>query len=99
MHAIDPVSMCKSADQACLLIKALANTNRLILLCQLMDGEKSVHQLEAASGICQPSLSQQLAVLRWSFLVTSHRSERNFMVYRISSPGAVEIIRTIFSGN
>ena len=99
MHAIDPVSMCKSAEQACVLIKALANTDRLILLCQLMGGEKNVHQLEAACGIYQPSLSQQLAVLRKSSLVTSRRGERNFKVYRISSPGAVEILRTIFSGN
>jgi DNA-binding transcriptional ArsR family regulator len=98
MQAIDPVLMCRSADQACLLIKALSNSDRLVLLCQLINGEKSVAELEAATGIEQPTLSQQLGVLRKSALVNARRGERNSIHYRISSRPATEVLCTIFPG-
>lgn len=97
-RAIDPVTMCKSAHQACALVKALANTDRLLLLSHLRAGELSVRQLESFTGIRQPSLSQQLAVLRRSDLVQRRRDLRNCVYYRITSAEALEILGTIFPG-
>lgn len=54
----------ESASQACALLKALANEDRLLLLCQLVQGERNVGELESLTGIRQPTLSQQLGVLR-----------------------------------
>ena len=98
MHAIDPVSMCNSADQACRLVKVLSNPDRLVLLCQLISSEKSVGELEAVTGIPQPTLSQQLGILRKSALVSTRRGNRNSIYYRITSRPAIEVIRTIFPG-
>lgn len=52
------------ADEVSALMKALANRGRLLLLCQLVEGEKSVGELAAALGRSQPATSQQLALLR-----------------------------------
>ena len=52
----------ESASQACALLKALANEDRLLLLCQLVGHERNVGELEALTGIRQPTLSQQLGV-------------------------------------
>jgi ArsR family transcriptional regulator len=81
-----------------LLIKALSNSDRLVLLCQLINGEKSVAELEATTGIEQPTLSQQLGVLRKSALVNTRRGARNSIHYRITSRPAAEVLRTIFPG-
>ena len=62
-----------SADQAHQLLKALANRDRWLLLCQLVDGERNVGELEELLGIVQPTLSQQLAVLRREGLVDTRR--------------------------
>ena len=58
-----------NADAAGQLLKALANPDRLLLLCQLSQGESNVSELEELLGIGQPTLSQQLAVLRREALV------------------------------
>src|SRR5690606_11995543 len=63
-----------AATKACALLKVLANEDRLLLLCQLMQGSKSVGELEQLLGIRQPTLSQQLTVLRGERLVTTERS-------------------------
>jgi len=55
------------------LLKALANPDRLLLLCQLSLGERNVSELEQLLGIQQPTLSQQLAVLRREGLVATRR--------------------------
>ena len=54
----------ENAKRASNFLKALANENRLIILCCLAEGEKNVGELETMLGIRQPSLSQQLARLR-----------------------------------
>lgn len=98
MRAINPSAMCQSANPACVLIKALSNPDRLVLLCQLVSGEKSVAELEATTGIDQPTLSQQLGVLRKNALVNSRRGERHSVYYRITSRPAIAVIQTIFPG-
>ena len=83
-----------SADQACLLMKVMANTDRLMLLCQLSLGEKSVSELEAKLNLRQPSLSQQLTVLREAQLVNTRREGKN-VYYSICSPAALAIIQVL----
>ncbi|MDP8567593.1 ArsR/SmtB family transcription factor [Methylophilus aquaticus] len=83
-----------SADQASQLMKAMANTDRLMLLCQLSQGEKSVGELEASLDLHQPSLSQQLTVLREAQLVSTRREGKN-VFYCISSPAALAVIEVL----
>lgn len=83
-----------SADQASSLLKVMANSDRLMLLCQLSQGEKSVSALETKLNLRQPSLSQQLTVLREAQLVTTRREGKN-MFYSISSPAALAVIQVL----
>lgn len=84
-----------NADAAGQLLKALANPDRLMLLCQLSQGERNVSELEAQLGIQQPTLSQQLAVLRREGLVETRRDGKQIF-YRISSPAALAVIETLY---
>ena len=84
-----------NAASASALLKALANPGRLLLLCQLSQGERSVSELEQLLGIRQPTLSQQLAVLRREGLVATRR-EGKLIHYRISSPEALAVITTLY---
>ncbi|HSI28495.1 MAG: metalloregulator ArsR/SmtB family transcription factor [Methylophilus sp.] len=83
-----------SADQASSLLKVMANSDRLMLLCQLSQGEKSVSALETNLNLRQPSLSQQLTVLREAQLVITRREGKN-VFYRISSPAALAVIQVL----
>ncbi len=76
------------------LLKALGNPDRLLLLCQLVEGEMNVGELERRLGIVQPTLSQQLGVLRREGLVETRRDGRQ-IYYSISSPQAMAIIQTL----
>lgn len=93
--AIDLKSMQKSAGTACRLMKALANPDRLMLLCQLSRGELSVGGLESALGIRQPTLSQQLTVLREEKLVRTRR-EGKHIYYRVGSPAALAVLKVLY---
>eukprot|EP01036_Dinobryon_divergens_P016924 gene16924-22961_t len=77
-----------AAGQACRLMKVLANADRLMILCQLSLGEKRVGELEELLGIVQPTLSQQLTVLRDEELVSTRR-EGKAIYYQLSSPQAL----------
>ena len=83
------------AQDAAQLLKALANPDRLLLLCQLVDGERSVTELGTLSGITQPSLSQQLGVLRGERLVATRREGKS-IIYRVNSPAALAILQTLY---
>ena len=84
-----------SADAAGRLLKSLANPDRLLLLCQLSQGERNVGELEELLGIRQPTLSQQLGVLRREQLVATRRDGKQ-IYYRISSPQALAVIATLY---
>ncbi|CUA82018.1 MULTISPECIES: ArsR/SmtB family transcription factor [Gulbenkiania] len=73
-----------NASRAAALLKSLANEDRLMLLCQLVEGEKAVSELEVLTGIRQPTLSQQLGVLRNEGLVATRR-EGKWIHYSIAS--------------
>jgi DNA-binding transcriptional ArsR family regulator len=94
-EALDVVRLRESADAAGQLLKTLANPDRLLLLCQLSQGERNVGELETLLGILQPTLSQQLAVLRREGLVDTRRDGKQ-VFYRISSPQALAIINTLY---
>ncbi|AWM61362.1 ArsR family transcriptional regulator [Stutzerimonas stutzeri] len=84
-----------NAASAGALLKALANPDRLLLLCQLSQGERNVTELEELLGIQQPTLSQQLAVLRREGLVATRREGKQ-IYYRISSSEALAVITTLY---
>ena len=84
-----------SAQEATRLLKSLANADRLMLLCQLAQGERNVSELESLLGIRQPTLSQQLGVLRDERLVDTRREGKN-VYYRIASPQALALMRTLY---
>ncbi|MFC2973232.1 ArsR/SmtB family transcription factor [Azotobacter bryophylli] len=93
--SIDIQRLRHSADRAQQLLKTLANRDRLMLLCQLSHGERNVGELEALLGIRQPTLSQQLGVLRREGLVETRRDGKQIH-YRISSSHALAVIATLY---
>ena len=93
--ALDLDTMKASASQACRLMKVLSNPDRLLLLCQLSLGEKRVGELEEILGIVQPTLSQQLTVLRDEALVNTRREGKN-IYYQIASPQALAVMNVLF---
>ncbi|HBD32480.1 MAG TPA: transcriptional regulator, partial [Cupriavidus sp.] len=80
---------------ACALLKVLANPDRLLLMCQLSQGELSVGELEARLGIHQPTLSQQLAVLRENGLVATRREGKN-IIYAVASEQALAVMAVLY---
>ena len=92
---IDTEQMRQAADSACQLLKSLANVDRLMLVCQLSQGEKCVGELEAALGIAQPTLSQQLGVLRDNDLVLTRREGKN-IYYRMANAKALALVSTLY---
>jgi DNA-binding transcriptional ArsR family regulator len=89
-------TMQASAANACKLMKVLTNPDRLMILCQLSQGERCVSELETSLGIVQPTLSQQLTVLRNEQLVTTRREGKN-IYYQFSSPQALAVMEVLYS--
>jgi ArsR family transcriptional regulator len=84
-----------SATDACGLLKTLANPDRLLLLCQLTQGEHCVSDLEGLLDIKQPTLSQQLTVLREEQLVTTRRNGKQIF-YSITSKEAMAVMVVLY---
>jgi DNA-binding transcriptional ArsR family regulator len=80
-----------AADDACKLMKVLSNRDRMMLLCEIGQAEKCVGELEAALDLHQPTLSQQLTVLRKEKLVKTRREGKQ-IYYSLSSQVAVAVI-------
>ncbi len=87
--------MTARAATATALLKALANKHRLIILCQLTDGEKSVGELEGLLRTRQPHISQHLARLRRDGLVRTRRDSRT-IYYGLESDAAGRVIRLLY---
>jgi ArsR family transcriptional regulator len=79
------------AAEAVSLLRLLANEKRLMALCQLVEGERSVGALAAAVGLSQSALSQHLAKLREEGLVATRR-EAQTVWYRLGDPRATRVI-------
>jgi ArsR family transcriptional regulator len=93
---LDVSLMRQHADNACRMMKTLANRDRLMLLCQLSQGEKRVGELEAVTNIQQPTLSQQLAVLREEGVVSTRRDGKH-IYYSICSPIAMSVMELLYA--
>lgn len=82
------------AGEAAALLRALAHEGRLMVLCQLLDGEHSVRALQDASGLSQSALSQHLARLREEGLVDTRR-EAQTIYYRLADPNVARVLDTL----
>lgn len=89
------IEMQAAADQACELMKVLSNRDRLMILCELSQHERCVSELEKGLGISQPTLSQQLTVLRKSGLVSTRRDGKH-IYYQLSDPRALAVLQTLY---
>ena len=85
-----------AADQASELLKSLANRHRLLILCQLVDGERSVGELTAFLGARDSTVSQHLALLRKDGLVQARRDAQT-IYYAIASAPAQRVLETLFA--
>ena len=83
------------ADEAASLLRILANPDRLLLLCQLVAGECCVSDLEKYTGIHQPTLSQQLGILRNDGLGQTRREGKR-IYYTLAHPEALAVLQTLY---
>ncbi len=86
--------MRSQAAQVVSLLKVIGNPDRLLLLCQMLQGEYSVGELEELLDIQQPTLSQQLGVLRNEGLVATRRDGK-YIYYRVSHPHVQVILEVL----
>ena len=84
-----------NANKASDLLKVMANQSRLMILCNLLEGERSVQQLQGQIGLSQSALSQQLAILRGQGLVRTRR-EAQSIFYSLDSEEAEQVIQTLY---
>lgn len=85
-----------AAQAATSTLRALANEDRLLLLCQLSQGEKSVSELEELLDLHQPSLSQQLGVLRAEGLVDTRRDGKR-IYYSVADPKVLQLLELMYA--
>ncbi len=76
-------------------LKVLANSRRLMIVCELLQGERSVGQLEDVVGLSQSALSQHLAKLRRGRLVATRR-ESQTIYYSLADPGAAKVVGALY---
>jgi DNA-binding transcriptional ArsR family regulator len=86
----------KKAGRATSLLKAMANPSRLLILCQIAEGEKSVGELERLVGLSQSGLSQHLALLRRKGVVATRR-EAQSIFYSLASKEAEAIMAALYA--
>ena len=94
-NKVDFQAMQQAAAKAGGLLKVLANSDRLLLLCQMSQGEYCVSELEAMTGIKQPTLSQQLSVLREEQMVSTRREGKQIF-YSIASVEAMAVMKVLY---
>jgi len=82
-------------DEASAFLKKLANRDRLLVCCALVEGERSVRELEDLLGIRQPGLSQQLAELRAAGMI-SGRKEGKAVFYSLADPKVAAVVSTLY---
>ena len=94
-NQMDLAKLHVAADKASKLMKVLSNPDRLLLLCQMTQAERSVSELEAITSIHQPTLSQQLMVLRLEGVVNTRREGKQIF-YSISSNEALAVMQVLY---
>ena len=94
MQLTDARELTAKASEAAQLLTALANQHRLAILCELVEGERSVGVLVQAVGLSQSALSQHLAKLRAAGIVATRR-EAQTIYYRLVSDAAGSVMTTL----
>lgn len=89
-----PSLLCRDIGEASDLLRAMGNANRLAILCLLLEGERSVMEMEVALRIAQPTLSQQLTALRAAGLISARRQAKH-VIYRLADARAAALIGTL----
>jgi DNA-binding transcriptional ArsR family regulator len=92
---LDIQKLREAAGKATAMLRVLANEDRLLLLCQLTQGEACVSELERLLAIRQPTLSQQLGVLRNEGLVATRRDGKN-IYYQISDERVFSVLQHLY---
>jgi ArsR family transcriptional regulator len=93
--AIGPDCRRAAAGDAVAALKVLANEERLLLLCQLSQGEKCVSELEELLDIRQPTLSQQLGVVRREGVVNTRRVGKR-IYYSVADTALLQVLRCVY---
>jgi len=96
LAAASLVAMQRNADEAVAVLKSLASRNRLLLLCHLVGGERSVGELAKDLGLAQSVVSQHLSLLRRDGVVVGRRDAQSIL-YRIADPRVSGLMTTIFA--
>jgi DNA-binding transcriptional ArsR family regulator len=86
--------LAKSADHAAEFLKSLANSQRLRILCLIMEGERPVGEIAEAIGANQSSVSQNLSLMRREGLVVPRRSGQT-IYYRLADKKLVKIFKLL----
>jgi DNA-binding transcriptional ArsR family regulator len=92
---IEAERMRAAAHEASDLLKALANPHRLLIVCQLVERERSVGELAKSLGVRDSNVSQHLAILRRDGLVAARRDAQTIW-YSISSPAARALLEALY---
>ena len=92
---IDPAALRQAAGRAVNTLKVLANEDRLLLLCQLSQGDMCVSDLEETLDIRQPTLSQQLGVLRTEGVVNTRRDGKRIF-YSVADPAVMQVLDVLY---
>lgn len=95
LNSVTPELLRGAATEAVTALKVLANTDRLLLLCQLSQGEMCVGELEESLDIRQPTLSQQLSVLRNEAVVSTRREGKN-IYYSVADERLLEMLSVLY---
>jgi DNA-binding transcriptional ArsR family regulator len=90
------IAMRQAASGATRILKVMANEDRLLLLCQMVDSEKCVSDFETLLDIRQPTLSQQLTVLRNEGLVSTRREGKR-IYYSLASDEVQQLLGLLYS--
>lgn len=91
---LNPADLEVNASAAAAFLRVMANEKRLMVLCQLVEGEKSVGELQAGSTLSQSALSQHLAKLRDENIVKTRRAAQT-IYYSIADPSAARLLDTL----
>ncbi len=94
LRLYDAKELTAKASDAVRLLTALANERRLAILCELVEGERSVGRLVEAVGLTQSALSQHLAKLRAAGIVATRRDAQT-IYYRLASDAAGSVMKTL----
>ncbi len=92
---VDTLRMTAAADEASALLKTLANRHRLLILCQLVQKERSVGEIAQALAVRSSTASQHLAVLRRDGLVATRRSGQTIW-YSVIDTAARAVVETLY---